>query len=325
MKKRFLFLAGGCLVWTLVYSQSLVAEESYRLSFSTYIGGTSWEHARDVFADAQGNVYVCGGYGGYQNAFVAKLSSADTITLYPSRAHQTITGWEAVAFALEPTNPAFPNFKDALFDQAVNDLGINRVRLEIRSSVENSTDAWSDYQTGKIDYQTWRSRRYATVNDNADPRTIDPAGFHFSEMDNTIERIVNPLREVLAAKGAKLIVNVNYVAFTRQITDGLYIHNDPTEYAEFVLATYLHLKEKYGWVPNLWEVLLEPDNVSQWNGKLLGQAIAAWIHPRTDKHWHLLDQGDGDKRLYSEGVNRTLDRTTRTTLSLSVFEAPSVR
>jgi hypothetical protein len=52
--------------------------------------------------------------------------------------HQTITGWEAVAFALEPGNPAFANlpvrqlaalgagqagFKDELFDLVVNDLG----------------------------------------------------------------------------------------------------------------------------------------------------------------------------------------------------------
>jgi len=33
----------------------------YHLSFSTYIGGSNWEHARDVFADAQGNVYITGG------------------------------------------------------------------------------------------------------------------------------------------------------------------------------------------------------------------------------------------------------------------------
>jgi len=70
-------------------------------------------------------------------------------------------------------------------------------------------------------------------------------------------------------------VNVNYVAFTGQITNGAYLHNNPAEYAEFVLATYQHLKEKYGWAPDRWEVLLEPDNVSQWNGKLLGQALVA--------------------------------------------------
>jgi hypothetical protein len=256
--------------------------DSYDLAFSTYFGGSQWEHARDVCADARGNVYVCGGtashdfpttpgaydrtfnsgdtsgqecdafickfgpdgrliwstylgspgydraygievdaqgyvyvagragrgfpvtpgafqpafqgyngggYGGFQNGFVAKLAPARTITLDPGRTYQTISGWEAVAFALESTDPAFPNFKDTLFDQAVNDLGVNHVRLEVRSGVENTDDNWTAYQAGAIDYQTWRSRRYATVNDNADPQTLNSSGYHFSEMDNAIDRI----------------------------------------------------------------------------------------------------------------------------------------
>ncbi len=274
----------------------LLSADFSQLLYSTYLGGPANDNGRSGFLGRDGSLYVTGSSDGggwplknaYQSTFaggpgdygagdavLAKLAPARTITLDPTKTYQTITGWEAVAFALEPTDPAFPNFKDTLFDQAVNNLGINRVRLEVRSGVENTNDNWSDYQAGKIDYQTWRSRRYATVNDDADPQTINGAGFHFSEMDNAIDRIVNPLRNLLATKGEKLIVNVNYVAFTGQITSGLYLHNHPAEYAEFVLATYLHLKEKYGWVPDLWEVLLEPDNVSQWSGNLLGQAIAA--------------------------------------------------
>lgn len=198
---------------------------------------------------------------------------ANTITINPDVTYQTITGWEAVAFALEPGNPAFPKFKDTLFDLAVNDLGVNRVRLEIRSGVENVNDYWSSYRTGKLDYPTWRSKRYATINDNNDPMTINPAGFHFSGVDCVVDNIVLPLKKRLEEKGQKLYVNVNYVAFTGQIKDGSYIHNDASEYAEFVLATYQHLKAKYAIVPDAWEVLLEPDNVRQWNGTLLGQAI----------------------------------------------------
>ncbi len=37
------------------------AQQAYNLAFSTYLGGSNWEHARDVAADAQGNVYVVGG------------------------------------------------------------------------------------------------------------------------------------------------------------------------------------------------------------------------------------------------------------------------
>ena len=281
-------------MFTILWASPTYAAGPYDLAFSTYFGGSEWEHARDVCADGDGNVFVCGGTasrdfpttpGAYDRTFnfgdsagdgiLAKLSPVSTITVDPGTTGQTISGWEAVAFALEPGDPAFANFKDTLFDLAVNDLGINRVRLEVRSGVENTNDNWSAYQAGTIDYPTWRARRYATTNDNADPHSIDGSGFHFSEMDNTIDRIVNPLRAALAAKGEKLVVNVNYVAFTAQITSGVYIHSDPAEYAEFVLATYLHLQEKYGWVPDLWEVLLEPDNVSQWNGRLLGEALVA--------------------------------------------------
>jgi len=41
------------------------------------------------------------------------------------------------------------------------------------------------------------------------------------------------------------------------------------------MATYQHLHDRYGWVPDAWEVILEPDNVSQWNGTLIGRAIVA--------------------------------------------------
>lgn len=65
------------------------------------------------------------------------------------------------------------------------------------------------------------------------------------------------------------------MAFTGQIAGGEYIHDNPEEYAEFVLATYLHMRDKYGFVPDAWEILLEPDNVAQWNGITIGNAIVA--------------------------------------------------
>ncbi len=274
----------------------LLSADFRELLYATYLGGSANDNGRSGFLDDDGCLYVtgasdgpgwparnayqsefAGGSGSYGNGdcILAKFAPASTIMVDPRTSYQTISGWEAVAFALEPGNAAYPNFKDTLFDRVVNDLGITRVRLEVRSGVENSDDNWSGYQAGTIPYQTWRSRRYATINDNDDPYIIDWSGFHFSEMDDAVERVVNPLRAVMEANGDKLCVNVNYVAFTAQITDGIYLHDDPVEYAEFVLATYLHLQEKYGWVPDLWEVLLEPDNVSQWDGRLLGEAIVA--------------------------------------------------
>ncbi len=138
---------------------------------------------------------------------LGRSAEAQTITFDPSTTYQTMNGWEATAFVAEPSDPAFPNFKDEVYDRLVNDLGINRIRLEVRSGVEHTTDNWSEYQAGNIDYQTWRATRYATVNDNGDANTIDPAGFHFSELDWHIENIVIPLRALAQARGEQLYIN----------------------------------------------------------------------------------------------------------------------
>jgi hypothetical protein len=61
VKMCFLFLTALGLLFGAVPARPVLAEESYDLSFSTYLGGTGWEHARDVCADSHGNIYVCGG------------------------------------------------------------------------------------------------------------------------------------------------------------------------------------------------------------------------------------------------------------------------
>jgi hypothetical protein len=220
-------------------------------------------------------------------AFVAWLlapagaQSTNTITLTRGIRYQTLRGWEATAYAGQD-HPAFANFRNVVFDEAAYDLRLTRLRVEVRSGVENTQDYWTRYQNGQISYQMWRCVRYSTVNDNADPFTINWAGFHFSDLDDTIEKVVLPLQQRLAAQGQRLEVNLNYVAFTNQMTatgcpTGLsYVHDDsPEEYAEFVLATYLHLQGKYGWVPDYWEVILEADNTPFWRGTQIGRAIAA--------------------------------------------------
>lgn len=203
-------------------------------------------------------------------------SGTNIIILDSKTTYQSIVSWEATAWAMQDSSPAFANYSDELFDLAINDLGLNRLRVEVRSGAENQEDYWSQYQTGDINYSEWRSHRYSTVNDNSDPYVINWTGFQFSELDNTIEKIVLPMKQVIEAKGEKLYVNVNYVAFTSQIGQGLeYIHDDPEEYAEFVLATYLHLQSNYSLVPDYWEMILEPDNVAEWDGTLIGNAIVA--------------------------------------------------
>src|SRR6185436_11184542 len=92
-------------------------------------------------------------------------------------------------------------------------LGINRVRLQVASGSENPHDYFADMKAGTITQQQWRSTQYQIENDNGDPNSINPAGFKFSFLDNTIDEIVLPLKQRVEAHGEKLYVNLNYVDF----------------------------------------------------------------------------------------------------------------
>lgn len=198
------------------------------------------------------------------------------IELAPAERYQTISGWEVTAYMADTRVPEpRPPYWTEVYDRAVTEVGINRLRLEVRSGAESTGRNWERFSAGELSRKSWRGLRYATVNDNADPRVIDWNGFDFSELDWEVESAVLPIRQRLAARGERLFVNLCYVAFTEQIRNGAYIHSDPEEYAEFVLATYLHMQRKFGFIPDAWEVILEPDNTKQWRGRAIGRAIVA--------------------------------------------------
>ncbi|MGH7449515.1 MAG: hypothetical protein ACRELT_18210 [Longimicrobiales bacterium] len=197
------------------------------------------------------------------------------IRLNPNTKYQTITGWEAHIQAGQ-THPQFASFKNELFQRAASELGISRVRIEPRASVEHSRDLDDEFERGVIDQATYRCLRFTTENDNDDPSTINWDGFHFSGLDKYIDSSVLPMQQIMAARGEALYVVATYVAFTAQNCAGTqYHHTDPDEYAEFVLATHLHMQQKYGFVPDAWEIILEPDNTAEWRGLQIGRAIVA--------------------------------------------------
>jgi hypothetical protein len=200
--------------------------------------------------------------------------AAPDIVVDGNARYQTVNGWEATAQAGQG-HALFSQFRNALFEQAVNDLGITRLRVEVPSGIENTRDTEDELARGLIDQATYRCLRYATVNDDANPLTINPNGFKFTALDNVIEKIAIPMKQRLEARGERLFLNVTYVAFVTQIGScGTYHHDSsPAEYAEFVLATYLHLRDKYGLVPDTWEVILEPDITPFWRGTQIGQAM----------------------------------------------------
>ncbi len=187
---------------------------------------------------------------------------------------QTINGWEATAQAGQDL-PGFSSVASRIFDMAVNDLGITRLRLEIYAGVENDRDYYTEsIQTNNP--QLWTCTRYANVNDNSDPFTTNNSRFFWTMIDDPVTRVVLPMKQRLEARGERLFVNVTYVAFaSNPCTGRTYLHNqNPEEYAEFVVATYRHLRDRFGITPDSWELILEPSE-TVWTGDNLGRAAAA--------------------------------------------------
>jgi len=185
------------------------------------------------------------------------------ITIDPDMHYQTIVGWEATAQAGQDF-ASFPEFGPKLLFSAVNELGINRLRLEVRSGSENGSD---------VDSPGSGKKRYEIVNDNDDPFVINDDGFHFTELDAVVEQVVIPMRKLSTERGDTLLINLNYVDFGPSDFE----HKDhPEEYAEFILAVFLHMKDKYGFVPDTLEVILEPDTDSaNWTATQIADAIVA--------------------------------------------------
>ncbi len=204
-------------------------------------------------------------------AYVGAAPVEVRITLDPNRSHQVMSGWEATANLIDVTSPEALRLRAEQVRMAVDEAGINRVRLEITAGAESRLGKPRDFSAGRIDYDRYKPFRFRIQNDNADPFVIDPAGFDFAELDWLVDNTVTPMRQLLAARGERLVVNLCYVAFG----DGRTIHMQPEEYAELMLAAFQHLKDRYGLVPDLIEVMLEPDLDRGWTGRDMGLAMVA--------------------------------------------------
>lgn len=219
----------------------------------------------------------------------SKPAGPALIDVFPDRTYQTIHGWEASGQLGEvDCNPvAFEKYHDEVVHRAVNELGLTRVRLDLRSGTEQRTDTWPLFRSGQLSYPEWRGTWMVPENDNDDPFVADPAGFQWGKIDNSVEQVILPIKRALAARGESLFVNLNYIDFFLGASSKPFSHfDDPEEYAELVLQTFLHLKEKYGFVPDGLEILLEPENtphtaedVGRATVAVVARLSAAGFHP----------------------------------------------
>lgn len=190
-----------------------------------------------------------------------------------------MTGWEATAQAGHEYNilsgaPQYPsetfsNYKEGLLN-ATLDLGINRLRVEVRLGDE-TTEAY-DPGSGNT-----------AVNDNSDPFSANLSRFNFERLDRQMDDLVIPLRNALAIRGEELWVNLCIVDFDQG--RGFRAEDNPEEYAEFVLVYVNRFLARYGFRPNSIEAVLEADLNASWNPSKLANNIVA-AHNRLVSHGH---------------------------------------
>ena len=187
----------------------------------------------------------------------APTPSGNTIALDANLRYQTMSGWEFTAQAGQDYAD-WDTYKNDLADQVVAD-GFNRARLQVRANTEADTP-----------------NLQGSVNDNADPFTINPAGFQWNNTDLGMEQqleIIELIRSRLAAQGETMHVNLNYVDFRAYTFEH---HTNPEEYAELIEATFLHIWTTRGWVPDSVEVLLEPDHSNAgWTATKIANCLVA--------------------------------------------------
>ena len=254
------------------YSHSVTATETitaltpgtYTITSSTVTaGGTSYTPAPN-----SQSATVTAGVTATRAVVYTTVAAPATITVDTSARFQQMVGWEATAQAGQGT-AQFDGYQSELMDLAANDLGVNRIRIEVASGAENTVDYYAQYRAGTITSTQFNAQRYAWVNDNGDPNTINPAGFKWSKLDEGVEATILPLRSRLAARGEALYVNLNYVSF-----GGSTAQQSAAEYAELILATFQHMQSRYGFVPDAVEIILEPDNNTIRTGAGIGGLIA---------------------------------------------------
>ncbi len=205
-----------------------------------------------------------------------------TATIDPSTKFQTIDSWEATAKLWEFDKRAnrfdgsWLPIKDQILRALIEEGGINRLRLELRSGTENPVDYWTQFQAGELGHAGFRAHFYEKINDNDDPQRVNPKGFQFSELDFRVENLILPAMRIAAELGRPMTFTLCFVDFDWTPYKGTLSHaRNPEEYAELIDAAYAHLEKKYGLVPSALEIILEPDNSDGWGGAEIGKGIVA--------------------------------------------------
>jgi hypothetical protein len=246
--------------------------------FLATLGSLIQRRKRALLASGAALALLASGFAAYRQW---QRTAPTVVTIDASARYQTIDGWSVYPRYWEDdkTNNRFDRsfepYTGQVSDYLVNELGLNAVRIEIWSGLENPKDHWHEHYEGRLTYTDYANLRYEKINDNDDPNVLDPNGFQVSKFDHRMSMVM-PLVRAIEERGEKPFLTVCYVDFTASADSrrGTLDHAEhPEEFAEFVLFFFQRLKEKYGLSPDSFEIILEPENTFSWRGPQIGRAL----------------------------------------------------
>lgn len=190
------------------------------------------------------------------------------VTVNTGTSIRTMIGWEATAQIghendaitelYEYPSSTLANYVSDLLD-GVMDVGLNRVRLEIRFDDWNATGYhWSG----------------GTTPDAIQPSTSTSGQRHYDRLSSFMDSFGTDWRDRLIAQGETLYINICFVDFRN---NGYHLEDTPSEFAYFTNEVTDWFFNRYGFLPDSFEVL-EPDNSSgnqNWTAAKLANGIVA--------------------------------------------------
>lgn len=183
----------------------------------------------------------------------ARAPAAVTVNINASLQYQTILGWGKTTPHLDVP----PMLRDQILDQAVNDLGLTRLRLEPPSGNRSHLKRWE-----------W-------LNDNGDPYSINWDGFNTTALDARVSQWVVPFKQRVEANGDPFSLYVSPSFFnggsSGRVPDWL-LHS-PDEYAEWAAAILIRLRDQHNIRADYYCICNEAGNNNLFSPQVVGKMI----------------------------------------------------
>lgn len=176
------------------------------------------------------------------------------VTLDSAVQYQTILGWGAASWSPPWVSQLL---REALIREAVNELGLTRLRLELPSGNKSDAIAWE-----------W-------LNDDWDPLNINWPAFNTPVADERIAQMVVPFKKAVEANGDLFNIYVSPSLFDGGSSGAapVWLLNNPGEYAEFALAFLLNLKNIHSIEADFYCILNEAGNNNPFNASVVAEMI----------------------------------------------------